>query len=172
MVKVVIIGQDPYHNDGQAHGLCFSVPRDVPPPPSLINIYSALKKDIPSFQIPKHGNLINWAKAGVLLLNTSLTVRAHEAASHSGKGWEKFTDAVIRKISETKTGVVFILWGRYAQDKQALIDTTRHFILKSAHPSPLSAHNGFFGCKHFSKINSYLQKHGKTPIDWKLPEGG
>ncbi|RIA90421.1 uracil-DNA glycosylase-like protein [Glomus cerebriforme] len=165
-VKVVIIGQDPYHNDGQAHGLCFSVPHGVPPPPSLINIYNALKKDIPSFKIPKHGNLTNWTKAGVLLLNASLTVRAHEAASHSGKGWEKFTDAVIQYLNEKKSGLVFMLWGNHAIKKGKNINKTKHLVLQTVHPSPLSAHRGFFECRHWSKANEYLKSRGKQEIEW------
>ncbi|PKC01956.1 uracil-DNA glycosylase [Rhizophagus irregularis] len=165
-VKVVIIGQDPYHNVGQAHGLCFSVPHGVPPPPSLINIYNSLKKDIPSFQIPKHGNLINWAKAGVLLLNTSLTVRAHEAASHSGKGWEKFTDAVIQYLNEKENGLVFMLWGNHAIKKGKNINENKHLVLQTVHPSPLSAHRGFLVCCHWSKANAYLKSHGKQEIEW------
>ncbi|CAI2167838.1 9479_t:CDS:2 [Funneliformis geosporum] len=165
-VKVVIIGQDPYHDDGQAHGLCFSVPEGVNPPPSLVNIYKALKKDIPSFQIPKHGNLVNWAKAGVLLLNTSLTVRAHNAASHSGKGWEKFTDAVIQYLSEKKHELVFMLWGNHAIKKGKSINNKKHLVLQSVHPSPLSAHRGFFECHHWSKANDYLKKLGKPEINW------
>jgi len=166
-VKVVILGQDPYHGPGQVHGLCFSVPEGIAFPPSLQNIFKELNNDL-GIPVAKSGDLTKWAKQGVLLLNALLTVRANQAASHHNKGWEKFTDAVIRKISETKTGVIFILWGRYAQDKQALIDTTKHYILKSAHPSPLSAHNGFFGCKHFSKTNELLIAQGKKPVDWKL----
>ncbi|RGB42076.1 uracil-DNA glycosylase-like protein, partial [Rhizophagus diaphanus] len=165
-VKVVIIGQDPYHDVGQAHGLCFSVPHGVPPPPSLINIYKALKNDIPSFQIPKHGNLINWTKAGVLLLNTSLTVRAHEAASHSGKGWEKFTDAVIQYLNDRKNGLVFMLWGNHAIKKGKNINKTKHLVLQTVHPSPLSAHRGFFECSHWSKANAYLKSLGKQEIEW------
>lgn len=166
-VKVVILGQDPYHGPGQAMGLSFSVPDGVPQPPSLQNIFKELHSDI-GMPIPKTGNLTPWAKQGVLLLNASLTVRANEANSHSKIGWTVFTDAVIQKISDEKSGVVFLLWGRFAQEKQALIDTSKHFILKAAHPSPLSAHNGFFGCKHFSKTNEILAKEGKEPIDWML----
>lgn len=166
-VKVVIIGQDPYHGKGQAHGLCFSVSDGVPPPPSLVNIFKEINKDL-GLPIPKSGNLEKWAEQGVLLLNASLTVRENDPASHSKIGWLEFTDAVIRKISAEKTGVVFILWGRFAQDKQALIDETKHYVLKAAHPSPFSADKGFFGCKHFSKTNEILVKQGLEPIDWKL----
>lgn len=166
-VKVVILGQDPYHNPGQAMGLSFSVPDGVPPPPSLVNIYKELKQDI-GLPIPATGNLTKWAEQGVLLLNAVLTVRANEPASHGKIGWMNFTDAVIRKISEEKKGVVFLLWGRFAQEKQVLIDELKHHVLKAAHPSPLSAHNGFFGCKHFSRTNELLIKQGLEPIDWKL----
>lgn len=166
-VKVVILGQDPYHNPGQAMGLSFSVPDGVPPPPSLVNIYKELHTDI-GMPIPKTGNLTPWAKQGVLLLNAILTVRANEPASHSKIGWMNFTDAVIKKISDERTNAVFVLWGKFAQDKQVLIDATKHHILKAAHPSPLSAHNGFFGCKHFSRINQLLMKDGLDPIDWNL----
>jgi uracil-DNA glycosylase len=166
-VKVVILGQDPYHNPGQAMGLSFSVPDGIPPPPSLANIYKELKNDI-GMPIPATGNLTKWAEQGVLLLNAVLTVRANEPASHSRIGWMNFTDAVIRKISEEKKGVVFLLWGRFAQEKQGMIDELKHHILKAAHPSPLSAHNGFWGCKHFSRTNDLLIKQGIEPIDWKL----
>lgn len=166
-VKVVILGQDPYHNPGQAMGLSFSVPDGVPPPPSLVNIYKELKQDI-GMPVPATGNLTKWAEQGVLLLNAVLTVRANEPASHGKIGWMNFTDAVIRKISEEKKGVVFLLWGRFAQEKQVLIDELKHHVLKAAHPSPLSAHNGFFGCKHFSRTNELLIKQGLEPIDWKL----
>ena len=165
-VKVVILGQDPYHNPQQAMGLSFSVPDGVATPPSLQNIYKELKTDI-GLDIPQTGNLINWAEQGVLLLNAVLTVRANEPASHSKIGWMNFTDAVIRKMSDEKKGVVFLLWGKFAQDKQMLIDATKHHILKAAHPSPLSAFNGFFGCKHFSKTNEFLTQQGLEPIDWK-----
>ena len=164
-VKVVILGQDPYHGIGQAHGLCFSVPEGVQTPPSLVNIFKEINSDI-GVAIPSSGNLERWAKQGVLLLNALLTVRANQAASHHKRGWEQFTDKVIQKISEEKTGVVFLLWGRFAQDKSSLIDSSKHFILKSAHPSPLSAYNGFFGCKHFSKTNELLIQQGKTPVNW------
>ncbi|GEO08658.1 uracil-DNA glycosylase [Segetibacter aerophilus] len=166
-VKVVLLGQDPYHGYGQAHGLSFSVPDGVAPPPSLINIFKELHSDI-GMPIPKTGNLTKWATQGVLLLNAVLTVRANEAASHAKIGWMDFTNAVINKISQEKEGVVFLLWGKFAQDKQVLIDETKHLALKAAHPSPLSAHNGFFGCKHFSKTNNYLVKQGLDPIDWML----
>ncbi|MFT4015730.1 MAG: uracil-DNA glycosylase [Agriterribacter sp.] len=167
-VKAVIIGQDPYHGPGQAHGLCFSVQDGVPPPPSLINIYKEIQADI-GVEMPfKKGNLTYWAQQGVLLLNAALTVRANEPFSHSKIGWATFTDAVIKKVVEQKSGVVFLLWGKFAQEKQILIDETKHHVLKAAHPSPLSAHNGFFGCKHFSKTNDYLIKQGQDPIDWKI----
>ncbi|XP_028391306.1 uncharacterized protein LOC114516123 [Dendronephthya gigantea] len=169
-VKVVIIGQDPYHQPQQAHGLCFSVPAGVTPPPSLVNIYKELQDDIQGFSIPKHGNLTGWAKQGVLLLNACLTVRASQPNSHKDKGWEKFTDAVIRWINTHLDDVVFLLWGSYAQKKGACIDKKRHCVLKSVHPSPLSAYRGFLGCKHFSQANEYLKKTKKTPIDWtELP---
>lgn len=167
-VKVVILGQDPYHGQGQAHGLCFSVQNGVPPPPSLVNIFKELQDDV-GVPIPSHGNLTHWAEQGVFLLNASLTVRAGEPMSHSKIGWAQFTDEVIKKISAEKEHVVFILWGKFAQEKKVLIDETKHCILKSAHPSPLSAHAGFFGCKHFSKANEYLMSKGIDPIDWKLP---
>jgi len=166
-VKVVLLGQDPYHNIGQAHGLCFSVPDGVPHPKSLINIFKELQDDL-GVTIPKSGNLEKWARQGVLLLNATLTVRAHEAGSHQHQGWETFTDAVIRTLSEQRSGIVFLLWGSYAQAKEALIDTSKHFILKTVHPSPLSASRGFFGCKHFSKTNEILQQNAKEAIDWKL----
>ena len=166
-VKVLILGQDPYHGAGQAHGLCFSVQNGVPPPPSLINIFKELKTDI-GIDTPKHGNLTHWAQHGVFLLNASLTVRAGEPMSHAKIGWAEFTDAVIKKISEKRSQVVFILWGRFAQEKERLIDTSKHLVLKSAHPSPLSAANGFFGCRHFSKANEYLVSNGIDPVDWKL----
>jgi uracil-DNA glycosylase len=166
-VKVVILGQDPYHGPGQAMGLSFSVPKGVPPPPSLVNIFKELNDDVGA-TIPKSGDLTPWADRGVMLLNASLTVRAHEPMSHSKIGWHIFTDAVISKISELKESVVFLLWGKFAQEKRELVDTKKHHILKAAHPSPLSANNGFFGCKHFSKTNSYLMKNGIDPIDWAL----
>jgi uracil-DNA glycosylase len=167
-VKVVILGQDPYHGQGQAHGLCFSVQDDIQPPPSLINIYKEIESDIGVGMPSNYGNLSKWAQQGVLLLNAFLTVRANEAASHSKIGWENFTNTVIRKISDEKKGVVFLLWGKFAQEKQSLIDETKHYVLKAAHPSPLSAYNGFFGCKHFSKTNELLLQQGLEPIDWKL----
>jgi uracil-DNA glycosylase len=166
-VKVVILGQDPYHGPGQAMGLSFSVPKGVPPPPSLVNIYKELHSDI-GVPIPNHGDLTHWAEQGVLLLNASLSVRANEPNSHSQIGWHNFTDAVIRKISDHKKGVVFLLWGKFAQQKQALIDETRHHVLKAPHPSPFSVHTGFYGCKHFSKANQLLMKDGNDPVDWQL----
>lgn len=166
-VKVVILGQDPYHGPGQAHGLCFSVQKGVKPPPSLVNIYKELQSDV-GIPIPETGDLTKWAEHGVLLLNAMLTVRNGEPASHSKIGWESFTDAVIRKVSDLKEGVVFMLWGKFAQDKQVLIDATKHYILKAAHPSPFSADKGFFGCRHFSKANELLVKDGKAPVDWQL----
>ena len=166
-VKVVILGQDPYHGPGQAHGLCFSVQNGVPAPPSLLNIFKELQDDI-GVPIPNHGNLTHWAQQGVFLLNASLTVRAGEPMSHSKIGWAAFTDTVIKKISELKVHVVFILWGKFAQEKRILIDESKHCILRSVHPSPLSAYGGFFGCKHFSKTNEYLTKNGIDPIDWSL----
>ena len=166
-VKVVILGQDPYHNPGQAMGLSFSVPDGVPAPPSLVNMYKELKTDI-GMPIPQTGNLTPWALQGVLLLNASLTVRANEPNSHALIGWHHFTNAVIQKISDDNKGVVFLLWGKFAQAKQALIDEGKHHVLKAAHPSPLSAHNGFFGCKHFSKTNELLAKDGSELIDWKI----
>ncbi|MCD0489596.1 uracil-DNA glycosylase [Pedobacter sp. MC2016-14] len=167
-VKVIILGQDPYHGNGQAHGLSFSVQKGITTPPSLKNIYKELETDIPGFKIPVHGNLTKWADEGVLLLNATLTVRAHEAGSHQGKGWEIFTDRVIAELSARKTGLVFLLWGKYAQNKTALIDATKHTILKAAHPSPFSAYNGFFGSKHFSTANQKLTAQGITPIDWQI----
>lgn len=164
-IKVVIIGQDPYHGAGQAHGLCFSVQDGIAIPPSLVNIYKELNTDI-GLPIPRTGNLTKWAQQGVFLLNASLTVRAGEPMSHAKIGWADFTDAVIKTISSEKKGVVFLLWGKFAQDKQVLIDETRHYVLKAAHPSPLSAHNGFFGCRHFSKTNQLLVKQALDPIDW------
>ncbi|MEX2340944.1 MAG: uracil-DNA glycosylase [Candidatus Paceibacterota bacterium] len=164
-VKVVIIGQDPYHGPSQAHGLCFSVQDKVATPPSLKNIYKEIKNDLGK-DIPQSGNLERWAKQGVLLLNATLTVRAGEAGSHQGWGWEQLTDAAIRKVSEEKKGMVFMLWGRFAQNKSVLIDESKHLILKAPHPSPLSAHNGWFGSGHFSKANDYLKSIGKEEIDW------
>jgi len=167
-VKVVILGQDPYHGENQAHGLSFSVQKGIALPPSLRNIYKELQTDIPGFKIPNHGDLSGWAKQGVLLLNATLTVRANTAGSHQKKGWENFTDAVIKKLSDEKEGLVFILWGSYAQAKAQLIDTKKHHIIKSVHPSPLSAYGGFFGSKPFSKANTILEKQGKAPIDWQI----
>jgi uracil-DNA glycosylase len=166
-VKVVLLGQDPYHGPGQAHGLSFSVQKGVPPPPSLVNIFKELHDDV-GVPIPNHGYLEKWARQGVLLLNASLTVRAGEPMSHSKIGWHKFTDCVISTVSEQLEHIVFLLWGKFAQEKRELIDTKKHLILKAAHPSPLAAKNGFFGCRHFSKTNDYLMKHGKDPIDWAL----
>jgi uracil-DNA glycosylase len=167
-VKVVILGQDPYHGDGQAHGLCFSVRPGVRVPPSLKNIYKELESDL---GIPKasHGHLESWARQGVLLLNSVLTVERGLAASHRGRGWERFTDAVIAQVNALLHPVVFLLWGAYAQKKAAFVDTSRHLVLKAAHPSPLSAHNGFLGCHHFSQANAFLEKNGMQPIDWHLP---
>ncbi|WP_297328708.1 uracil-DNA glycosylase [uncultured Bacteroides sp.] len=164
-VKVVIIGQDPYHGPGQAHGLCFSVNDGVPLPPSLLNIFKEIKNDI-GVDSPTTGNLTRWAKQGVLLLNATLTVRAHQAGSHQKRGWETFTDAVIRALAEEKEHIVFILWGAYAQRKGAFIDRNKHLVLSSPHPSPLSAYNGFFGNKHFSQANQYLKQHGEKEITW------
>lgn len=164
-VKVVIIGQDPYHGPGQAHGLCFSVNDGIQPPPSLVNIFKEINSDLGK-PIPQSGNLTRWAEQGVLLLNATLTVRAHQAGSHQRRGWEEFTDAVIRKLAEEKNNLVFILWGAYAQKKGAFIDRNKHLVLTSVHPSPLSAHSGFFGNHHFSLANDYLVKNGKTAIDW------
>ena len=166
-VKVVILGQDPYHGNGQAHGLCFSVPQGIPKPPSLVNIFKELHSDL-GIPIPEHGNLEKWADQGVLLINATLTVRASQAGSHQKRGWETFTNRVIEVVSQEKSGVVFLLWGRFAQAKESLIDNSKHLILKSAHPSPLSAYNGFFGCRHFSKTNDYLKKQEETGIDWTL----
>ena len=163
-VKVVIIGQDPYHEPGQAHGLCFSVLPPTPVPPSLVNIYKEIQNDLGRASVT-HGELTHWAEQGVLLLNATLTVRAHAAASHAGKGWEQFTDAVIRACA-TRDNIVYMLWGSYAQRKAEFVDTSRNLVLKSVHPSPLSAHRGFFGNHHFSRANEYLQQHGKTPIEW------
>lgn len=164
-VKVVILGQDPYHEPRQAHGLSFSVQDGVPYPPSLINIFKEIESDLGK-PVPKSGDLTRWAEQGVLLLNATLTVRAHQAGSHQNKGWEEFTDAVIHRLAEEREHLVFILWGSYAQRKGAFIDTSKHLVLKSAHPSPLSAFRGFFGNKHFSKANEYLVAHGIEPIDW------
>ncbi len=167
-VRVVIIGQDPYHEPGQAHGMCFSVKPGVPVPPSLQNIYKELAADIPGFTIPQDGYLQKWAEQGVLLLNTVLTVRAHQANSHKGRGWEQFTDSVISLVNEKSTPVVFLLWGANARAKKALVTNPVHAVLEAAHPSPLSAYNGFFGCRHFSKCNRILEESGQKPIDWQL----
>jgi uracil-DNA glycosylase len=166
-VRVVIIGQDPYHGAGQAHGLCFSVPRGISAPPSLVNIFKEINADL-GIPVPKHGTLEKWARQGVLLLNATLTVRANQAGSHQKKGWEIFTDAVISQLSKQRVGLVFLLWGKFAQDKESLIDTQKHYILKAAHPSPYSAYNGFFGCRHFSKTNEILRRHGLPEIDWSV----
>ncbi|OBW91234.1 uracil-DNA glycosylase [Gallibacterium salpingitidis] len=167
-VKVVILGQDPYHGPNQAHGLAFSVRPNVPPPPSLLNMYKELSQDIAGFQIPNHGYLVDWAKQGVLLLNTVLTVEQGKAHSHANFGWETFTDHVIATLNNHTTGLVFLLWGSHAQKKGQFIDRQKHCVLAAPHPSPLSAHRGFFGCHHFSRANQYLIQQGKTPIDWKL----
>lgn len=166
-VKVVILGQDPYHNVGQAHGLCFSVKPDVDIPPSLVNIYKELRDDLGCY-IPNNGYLVKWAEQGVLLLNTVLTVRAHQANSHRGKGWEEFTDAAIQALNRQDRPIVFILWGRPAQTKKRMLNNPNHLILEAPHPSPLSAYNGFFGSKPFSRTNLFLQEHGETPIDWQI----
>ncbi|KAF9582207.1 hypothetical protein BGW38_000505 [Lunasporangiospora selenospora] len=165
-VRVVILGQDPYHDFNQAHGLCFSVKKPVRPPPSLVNMFKLLEKDAPGFQIPGHGYLETWARQGVLMVNAAMTVQAHKANSHKGRGWEKLLDAVIKTINEQRRNVVFLLWGKDAQSKGALINKTKHLVLQSVHPSPLSAHRGFFDCQHFSKANKYLEESGLTPIDW------
>lgn len=167
-VKVVILGQDPYHGAGQAHGLSFSVQKGVVPPPSLKHIYKELADEFPDFKIPTHGELTAWTNQGVLLLNATLTVRANTAGSHQKRGWEQFTDKVITELSEKRDGLVFILWGNYAKQKEALIDQSKHFVIKSAHPSPFSAYNGFFGSKPFSKTNEILKKQGKQEIDWQI----
>ncbi len=168
-VCVVILGQDPYHGEGQAHGLCFSVREGLRPPPSLLNIYKEMQSDL-GFAPPNHGSLQTWAKQGVLLLNSVLTVEANRAASHAGKGWETFTDAVIREVNAVDHPVVFILWGSYAQKKAAFVDATRHCVIKSVHPSPLSAHNGFFGSRPFSRANEFLKAKGMPAVDWQLPD--
>ncbi len=168
-VRVVIIGQDPYHGAGQAQGLAFSVPDGIRIPPSLQNIYKELHEDL-GIPVPQTGNLEKWARQGVLLLNATLTVRAGEAGSHQGMGWERFTDEVIRTVSDLRAGIVFLLWGKYAQEKEALIDTSKHYVLKAPHPSPFSANRGFFGCRHFSKTNEILRRNGMGEIDWN-PEG-
>lgn len=166
-VKVVILGQDPYHNVGQAHGLCFSVKPDVDVPPSLVNIYKELKDDL-GCSIPNHGYLEKWAKEGVMLLNTVLTVRAHQPNSHQGIGWEEFTNAAIRVLNEQDRPIVYMLWGKPAQSKKKMLTNPKHLILMAPHPSPLSAHRGFFGCKHFSQANEFLEKNGLKPIDWQI----
>ncbi|HEX4938527.1 MAG TPA: uracil-DNA glycosylase [Candidatus Kapabacteria bacterium] len=169
-VKVVILGQDPYHGPRQAHGLCFSVRRGIQPPPSLVNIYKEIQSDL-GIAPPRHGELTHWAAQGVLLLNSVLSVQAGLAASHQGRGWETFTDAVIRVLNEERDHLVFLLWGNYAQRKGRFIDARRHLVLKAAHPSPLSANRGgWFGCRHFSQANRYLEAHGVAPIDWSLPD--
>ena len=168
-VKVVILGQDPYHNDGQAHGLCFSVKPDVEVPPSLVNIYKELQDDL-GCRIPNNGYLVKWAKQGVLMLNTVLTVRAHQANSHRGIGWEQFTDAVIRAVDAQDRPIVFLLWGRPAQMKKSMLHNPKHLILEAPHPSPLSAYRGLFGCKHFSQTNAFLEKNGLAPIDWQIED--
>ncbi len=168
-LKVVIVGQDPYHEPNQAMGLSFSVPVGTPIPPSLVNIYKELSTDIEGFSIPNHGNLIPWARQGVLLLNACLTVTKGQANSHANQGWEEFTDGVIAALNEQESGLVFLLWGRPAQKKGSKIDRSKHLVLEATHPSPLSAYKGFFGCHHFSKTNEYLVSQGKTPIDWRLP---
>ena len=164
-VKVVILGQDPYHGKGQAHGLCFSVAKGIKKPPSLINIFKEIKNDL-GYEIPEHGNLEKWAKQGVLLINATLTVRAGQAGSHQKKGWENFTDAIIHKLSEDREELIFLLWGNFAIAKKSLIDTDKHHVLTAPHPSPFSANRGFLGCRHFSKTNEILAGLGKTPIDW------
>ena len=168
-VHVVILGQDPYHGPGQAHGLCFSVRPGVRPPPSLVNIYKELESDL-GIKPRRYGFLEHWASQGVLLLNSVLTVEMGQAASHRDRGWERFTDRIIREVNEKSEPVVFMLWGSYAQKKAAFVDTSRHLILKAPHPSPLSAHSGFFGCRHFSKANAFLESNGLEPVDWSLPE--
>ncbi len=166
-VKVMILGQDPYHNVNQAHGLCFSVKPEVEIPPSLENIYKELQEDLGCY-IPNNGYLVKWARQGVLMLNTVLTVRAHAANSHQGKGWEQFTDAIIRAVNEQERPIVYLLWGKPAQSKIPMLNNPRHLILKAPHPSPLSAYRGFFGCRHFSQANAFLESHGVAPIDWQI----
>ncbi len=168
-VKVVVLGQDPYHGEGQAHGLCFSVQPGVRTPPSLVNIYKELESDL-GLPRARHGFLEHWARQGVLLLNSVLTVEMGRAASHQGKGWETFTDAIVRLVAQKEEPVVFLLWGAYAQRKAGFVDSGRHLVLKAAHPSPLSAHNGFLGCRHFSQANAFLEAQGRGAIDWRLPE--
>ena len=167
-VKVVIIGQDPYHNVGQAHGLCFSVRPEVEIPPSLVNIYKELQSDL-GCKIPNNGYLVKWAEQGVLLLNTVLTVRAHQANSHQGKGWEQFTDAIIRAVNDEDRPIAYLLWGRPAQSKMSMLDNPKHKVFTAPHPSPLSAHRGFFGCKHFSTANKFLKQNKMKEIDWQIP---
>jgi uracil-DNA glycosylase len=167
-VKVVVLGQDPYHGAHQAHGLSFSVLPPTPPPPSLLNIFKELKEDL-NFAPPGHGNLESWAKQGVLLLNSVLTVEEGKPGSHANRGWERFTDTVIRELNRGRTGLVFLLWGAYAQKKGAMVDQAKHLVLLAPHPSPLSAHRGFLGCRHFSKTNAFLTQRGVAPIDWNLP---
>jgi uracil-DNA glycosylase len=168
-VKVLLLGQDPYHDHNQAHGLCFSVRPGIPPPPSLLNIFRELHDDV-GFRIPNNGYLVKWATQGILMLNAVLTVRAHQPNSHKGKGWEKFTDAIIRKVNEREGPIIFVLWGGYAQKKIDLIDTGRHQVIQSAHPSPLSARRGFFGSRPFSRINNILQAADRKPIEWQIPD--
>jgi uracil-DNA glycosylase len=167
-VRVLLLGQDPYHDNNQAHGLCFSVLPGIKTPPSLVNMYKELQADL-GCKIPKHGYLVNWAKQGMLMINAVLTVQAHQPNSHKSQGWEQFIDAVIKKVNEKDEHVIFLLWGGFAQKKEKLIDTQKHSVIKSAHPSPLSAKNGFFGSKPYSKINDLLESKGQTPIDWQLP---
>ncbi len=167
-VKVVILGQDPYHGPGQAHGLCFSVQPGVPAPPSLVNIYKELKRDL-NIDIPNHGYLQSWADQGVLMLNTTMTVERANANAHKDKGWQFFTDRIIELVSERQPHLVFMLWGAHAQSKQKLIDATKHLVLTSVHPSPLSAYRGFLGCGHFGRTNKFLEQNGETPIEWRLP---
>ena len=169
-VKVVLLGQDPYHGAGQAHGLSFSVKKGITIPPSLKNIYKELSTDLDHFNIPSHGNLTEWADRGILLLNATLTVRAKEPGSHQGKGWEIFTDTVISELSRRREGIIFLLWGKYAQNKSVLIDESRHTIFKAPHPSPFSAYTGFFGCRHFSKTNAVLEQENQLPVDWQITD--
>ncbi len=166
-VKVVILGQDPYHGPGQAHGLCFSVQTGVKPPPSLVNMYKEMRADV-GFEIPTHGNLQKWTEQGILLLNSCLTVRDGQPGSHHGKGWERFTNAAVQRLNEAKKGIVFLLWGKPAQEKGSIIDSSRHHVLTAAHPSPFSADRGFYGCRHFSRTNQFLKQQGLAPIDWQL----
>lgn len=166
-VKVIILGQDPYHGKGQCHGPCFSVNPEIPSPPSLKNIFKELQLEFPEFHIPQNGDLRSWCTQGVLMLNATLTVRAHEPMSHAGKGWEQFTDATIQTLSDQGENLIFLLWGRHARAKKSLIDSSKHTVLEAAHPSPFSANNGFFGCNHFKHVNEILKKLGKQPIDWQ-----